>query len=238
MKEEHLLTDRFHLLTEACESNIVSDEDRAELKKSGFGSCLLAGLPPWLERYSAHLVKYINLEKEKLQEKLSEQSLNDNLSKKNKCKRKGKSISPEKEEKSPAEMPEIQSKSEGVQEQRLQNLALTLDKVKHVLRLVFGEVQMAPPILQKLHPDDMATALTDGMELFGEVLHKQIAPHMNSKLLENIETKMQAQHMDPSTANQEIEDALVRLQHECRSLQCKDICDQSIDHICIYPILH
>ena len=43
-------------MLEACESNIVSEEDYNDLGRAGLGSCLLGGLPDWLVAYAARLV--------------------------------------------------------------------------------------------------------------------------------------------------------------------------------------
>ena len=41
---------------EACELNMVSEEDYIDLGRAGLGSCLLGGLPDWLIAYAARLV--------------------------------------------------------------------------------------------------------------------------------------------------------------------------------------
>lgn len=56
LKDCHGVLDRHKLMLEACEANIVSQDDYFELGRAGLGTCLLAGLPDWLVAYSAHLV--------------------------------------------------------------------------------------------------------------------------------------------------------------------------------------
>ncbi|MQL95991.1 hypothetical protein Taro_028666 [Colocasia esculenta] len=117
-KDCHGLLDRHKLMLEACEKNFVSQKDYIDLAtKAGLGPCLLAGLPDWLITYSAHLVRFINLERTKL----PEQILKHNLEEKRKF---FTDICLE------AEKNDAEVQAEGVYNQRLQNLALTLDKVE------------------------------------------------------------------------------------------------------------
>ncbi|CAL5428499.1 unnamed protein product [Camellia sinensis] len=115
LKDWHGILDRHHLLLGACELNFVSEEDYIDLGRAGLGSCLLGGLPGWLITYSARLVRFINFERTKLPEEI----LRHNLEEKRKY---FADISIE-VEKSDAEV-----QAEGVYNQRLQNLALALDK--------------------------------------------------------------------------------------------------------------
>ncbi|KAJ6824003.1 cellulose synthase-like protein D3 [Iris pallida] len=115
LKECHGVLDRHKLLMEACEANLVSEEDYVDLGRAGLGICLLAGLPDWLVAYSAHLVRFINFERSKLPEAI----LKHNLEEKKKF---FADINFEAEE-SDAEV-----QAEGVYNTRLQNLALTLDR--------------------------------------------------------------------------------------------------------------
>lgn len=43
-------------MLEACELNLVSEEDYNDLGRAGLGSCLLGGLPDWLVAYVVRLV--------------------------------------------------------------------------------------------------------------------------------------------------------------------------------------
>lgn len=56
LTEYHGILDRHRLMLEACELNLVSEEDYIDLCKAGLGSCLLGGLPDWFIAYSARLV--------------------------------------------------------------------------------------------------------------------------------------------------------------------------------------
>ncbi|XP_010267835.1 PREDICTED: histone-lysine N-methyltransferase ATXR3-like isoform X2 [Nelumbo nucifera] len=116
LKECHGMLDRHKLMLEACELTSVSEEDYIDLGRAGLGTCLLAGLPGWLIAYSARLVRFINFERTKLPEEI----LRHNLEEKRKF---FQDISEE------VEKNEAEIQAEGVYNQRLQNLALTLDKV-------------------------------------------------------------------------------------------------------------
>ncbi|KAF8369961.1 hypothetical protein HHK36_032009 [Tetracentron sinense] len=141
-----------------------------EFDWAGLGSCLLDGLPDWLIAYSARLVRFINFERTKLPEEIQRHNLEE--------KRKFfLDIFPE-VEKSDAEV-----QAEGVYNQRLQNLALTLDKVRYVMRCVFGDPRKAPPPLEKLSPKAAVSILWNGEESLVEELLQCMAPHMEEALL-------------------------------------------------------
>ncbi|KAK4381017.1 Histone-lysine N-methyltransferase ATXR3 [Sesamum angolense] len=115
LKEHHGLLDRHCLLLEACELNSVSEEDYIDLGKAGLGSCLLGGLPDWLIAYTARLVRFINFERTKLPSEIFRHNTEE--------KRRYFAEIHLEVEKSDAEI-----QAEGVYNQRLQNLALTIDK--------------------------------------------------------------------------------------------------------------
>nr|TKR91018.1 putative histone-lysine N-methyltransferase ATXR3 isoform X1 [Populus alba] len=115
LKEWHGLLDRHYLMLGACELNSVSEEDYLDLGRAGLGSCLLGGLPDWVVAYSARLVRFINLERTKLPEEILRHNLEE--------KRKYFADTCLEVERSDAEV-----QAEGVYNQRLQNLAVTLDK--------------------------------------------------------------------------------------------------------------
>ncbi|KAI4383284.1 hypothetical protein MLD38_009140 [Melastoma candidum] len=121
LEEWHGILDRHQLMLEACEANSVSEEDYYDLTRAGLGSCLLSGLPAWLVAYSARLVRFINLERIKLPGEILRHNLEE--------RRKYFLETCIDIEKSDAEV-----QAEGVYNQRLQNLAVTLDKVRYVMR--------------------------------------------------------------------------------------------------------
>ncbi|KAK9285863.1 hypothetical protein L1049_025064 [Liquidambar formosana] len=224
LKEWHGMLDRFQLMLEACELNSVSEEDYIELGRAGLGSCLLGGLPDWLIAYSARLVRFINFERTKLPEEI----LRHNVEEKRKY---FAEISLE-VEKSDAEV-----QAEGVYNQRLQNLALTLDKVRYVMRCVFGDPKKAPPPLEKLSPEDAVSFLWKGEGSFVEELLQCMAPHMEGSMLNDLKSQIHAH--DPSgfdDIQKELQKSLLWLRDEVRNLPCTYKCrhDAAADLIHIH----
>ncbi|KNA15540.1 hypothetical protein SOVF_097420 isoform A [Spinacia oleracea] len=225
LKEWHGLLDKHRLLLEACELNWVSEEDYIDLGKAGLGSCLLGGLPEWLIAYSARLVRFINFERTKLPAEILRHNLEE---KKKYC----QEISLEME-KSDAEI-----QAEGVYNQRLQNLALTLDKVRYVLRCVFGNPKEAPPPLQKLSPGEMVSVLWNGEGSLVDQLLECIAPHIiDDRILQDLKSKIRA-HSPSNSGNNEkdLRKSLLWLRDEVRNLPCtyKSRHDAAADLIHIY----
>ncbi|CAI9759959.1 unnamed protein product [Fraxinus pennsylvanica] len=164
IKEHHGVLDRYRLMLEACEINSVSEEDYIDLGKAGLGSCLLGGLPEWLIAYSARLVRFINFERTKLPDTI----LRHNVEEKKKY---FADVSLE------IERSDAEVQAEGVYNQRLQNLALTLDKVRYVMRCVFGDPKKAPPPLERLSPEAAVSYVWKGESSVVEELIQCMAPH-------------------------------------------------------------
>ncbi|XP_058072960.1 histone-lysine N-methyltransferase ATXR3 isoform X2 [Magnolia sinica] len=224
LKECHGMLDRHQLMLEACEVNSVSEEDYIDLGRAGLGTCLLAGLPDWLIAYSARLVRFIDFERTKLPDEI----LKHNLEEKTKY---FSEISIE-VEKSDAEI-----QAEGVYNQRLQNLALTLDKVRYVMRCVFGDPKKAPPPLEKLSSEELVSLLWKGEGSLVEELVQCMAPHMEADLLSELKAKIQAH--DPSGSEdlqRELQKSLLWLRDEIRDLPCTTKCrhDAAADLIHMY----
>ncbi|GFS31876.1 SET domain protein 2 [Actinidia rufa] len=220
LKDWHGVLDRHHLLLEACELNFVSEEDYIDLGRAGLGSCLLGGLPDWLIAYSARLVRFINFERTKLPEEI----LKHNLEEKKKY---FADISIEFEKK----------QAEGVYNQRLQNLALTLDKVRYVMRFVFGDPKKAPPPLERLSPEAAISFLWKGDGSLVDELIQCIAPHMDDSMLNDLKCKIGTH--DPSDSDdipKELRKSLIWLRDEVRNLPCTYKCrhDAAADLIHIY----
>ncbi|CAL5399245.1 unnamed protein product [Camellia sinensis] len=224
LKDWHGILDRHHLLLRACELNFVSEEDYIDLGRAGLGSCLLGGLPAWLIAYSARLVRFINFERTKLPEEI----LRHNLEEKRKY---FADISIE-VEKSDAEV-----QAEGVYNQRLQNLALTLDKVRYVMRCVFGDPKKAPPPLERLSPEAAVSFLWKAEGSLVDELIQCMAPHMDDSMLNDLKSKIRAH--DPSGSDdiqKELWRSLIWLRDEVRNLPCTYKCrhDAAADLIHIY----
>ncbi|XP_051140439.1 histone-lysine N-methyltransferase ATXR3 isoform X21 [Andrographis paniculata] len=224
LKEHHGLLDRHLLLLEACELNSVTEEDYIDLGKAGLGSCLLGGLPDWLIAYSARLVRFINFERTKLPDEI----LRHNIEEKKKY---FAEIHLE-VEKSDAEI-----QAEGVYNQRLQNLALTIDKVKYVLRCVFGDPKNAPPPLERLSPNEAVSYLWKGEGSLVEELIQCMAPHMEDGVLRDLKANI-CLH-DPSGSDDteaKLRKSLLWLRDEVRNLACtyKSRHDATADLIHLY----
>ncbi|KAF5939884.1 hypothetical protein HYC85_021051 [Camellia sinensis] len=224
LKDWHGILDRHHLLLGACKLNFVSEEDYIDLGRAGLGSCLLGGLPGWLIAYSTRLVRFINFERTKLPEEILRHNLEE----------KGKhfaDISIE-VEKSDAEV-----QAEGVYNQRLQNLALTLDKVRYVMRCVFGDPKKAPPPLERLSPEAAVSFLWKAEGSLVDELIQCMAPHMDDSMLNDLKSKIRAH--DPSGSDdiqKELRRSLIWLRDEVRNLPCTYKCrhDAAADLIHIY----
>ncbi|XP_050381962.1 histone-lysine N-methyltransferase ATXR3 [Argentina anserina] len=224
LKDWHGILDRHHLMLEACELNSVTQEDYFDLERAGLGKCLLGGLPDWVIAYSARLVRFINFERTKLPEVILKNNLEE--------KRKYFSDICLEVEKSDAEV-----QAEGVFNQRLQNLAVTLDKVRYVMSSVFGDPKNAPPPLERLSAEEAVVYLWKGEGSLVEELLQSMAPHVEEQLLNDLKSKMLAH--DPSSSDdiwKELKRSLLWLRDEVRNLPCtyKSRHDAAADLIHIY----
>ncbi|GAU17061.1 hypothetical protein TSUD_105600, partial [Trifolium subterraneum] len=224
LKDSHGILDRHYLMLEACESNSVSEEDYNDLGRAGLGSCLLGGLPDWLVAYAARLVRFINFERTKLPEEILKHNLDE--------KRKYFSDVCLEVERSDAEV-----QAEGVYNQRLQNLAVTLDKVRYVMRCIFGDPRKAPPPLEKLSPEEVVSSLWKGEGSSVEELLQCIAAYVEEGILNDLRSKIHAH--DPSSSadiQKELRKSLLWLRDEIRSLSCTYKCrhDAAADLLHIY----
>ncbi|KAF7805830.1 putative histone-lysine N-methyltransferase ATXR3 [Senna tora] len=226
LEEWHGILDCHYLMLEACELNSVSEEDYNDLGRAGLGSCLLGGLPDWLVAYTARLVRFINFERTKLPEEI----LRHNLEEKRKFF--SDTCLDLEVERSDAEV-----QAEGVYNQRLQNLAITLDKVRYVMRSVYGDPRRAPPPLVKLSPEAAVSFLWKGEDSFVEELLQCMAPHVEEDTLNDLKSKIHA--IDPSGSGdiqKELQKSLLWLRDEVRNLPCTYKCrhDAAADLIHIY----
>ncbi|XP_047313544.1 histone-lysine N-methyltransferase ATXR3 [Impatiens glandulifera] len=224
LNEWNGILDCHYLMLEACELNIVTEEDYLDLGRAGLGSCLLGGLPDWLVAYAARLVRFINFERTKLPEAI----LRHNLEEKRKY---FIEISIE------VERNDAEIQAEGVYNQRLQNLALTLDKVRYVMRRVYGDPKKAPPLLEKLSPEEAVSFLWKGDGSFVEDLLESITPYMDDVMLNDLKAKIHVHNPSGSTdVQKELKKSLIWLRDEVRNLPCTYKCrhDAAADLIHIY----
>ncbi|XP_071698145.1 histone-lysine N-methyltransferase ATXR3-like [Rutidosis leptorrhynchoides] len=224
LEECHGILNRHQMMLEACELNFVSEEDYIELSKAGLGSCLLSGLPDWLIAYSARVARYIHFERTKLPEVI----LAHNLEEKKKY---FADICLE------SEKHEAEIQAEGVFNQRIQNLALTLDKVRYVMKTVFGDPKRAPPLLEKLTSKQVASFIWKGEGSFVNELMQCLAPHLEDAYLNELKSSIRAH--DPSSSDDiqgGLRKSLLWLRDEVRNLQSSLKCrhDAAADLIHIY----
>ncbi|MCO5550473.1 hypothetical protein L7F22_003960 [Adiantum nelumboides] len=143
MKEDHSLLHRHDLLLHACISGLATAEDWDILKQAGLGSCLLDGLPGWTIKYAAGVVRFVNEEKKFLPREILKSILGER-----KLERAGES-----------EAFEAEIQADGVFNTRLQNLAITLDKVRYVFKRLYGNPALAPPPLRMLKPAEVVSLI-------------------------------------------------------------------------------
>ncbi|KAL6552637.1 hypothetical protein OROHE_008001 [Orobanche hederae] len=94
---------------------------------------------------------------------------------------------------------DIHLEAEGVYNQRLQNLALTINKVKYVMRCAFSDLKKAPPILERLIPEAAASYIWKGDGSFVEELIECMTPHTEDVALRELKAKIHSH--DPSCSN-------------------------------------
>ncbi|KAH7365252.1 hypothetical protein KP509_18G017200 [Ceratopteris richardii] len=139
MKEGHSVLHRYDLLLRACIDDSLMPGDWDVLKQAGLGSCLLDGLPEWTIKYAVGVVRFINEEKKFLPREILKNIVNER-----KLERAGES-----------EALEAEIQADGVFNTRLQNLAITLDKVRYAFKRIYGNPSLAPPPLRMLKPADV-----------------------------------------------------------------------------------
>lgn len=143
MKDCHGILHRHDLLLQACISSHTSREDWDDLRKAGVGSCLLEGLPDWTIRYAAGVVRFMNTERKSLPKEILK-----TIIKERRLETYGE-----------AEFLEAGIQADGVFNSRLQNLAITLDKVRYVFKELYTDSTKAPPPLRKLEPRELISLI-------------------------------------------------------------------------------
>lgn len=109
MKQHHTFVDRNYLLWYACVNPEITPEDRKILDKHGIKSSLITpDVPNWLEKWASLILRFCEYEKDNIIQPLKE--LNPNYT-------------------------DLQCESEArnILSNRISNIAITLDKVKHCL---------------------------------------------------------------------------------------------------------
>ncbi|KAJ6733810.1 HISTONE-LYSINE N-METHYLTRANSFERASE ATXR3 [Salix koriyanagi] len=117
------------------------------------------------------------------------------------------------------------------------NLAVTLDKVRYVMRCIFGDPKQAPPPLEKLTPEETVSLLWKGDGSLVDELLQCMSPYMDADILNDLRSKVRAR--DPSDSDdiqKALQKSLLWLRDEVRSLPCTYKCrhDAAADLIHVY----
>ncbi|XP_024523733.1 histone-lysine N-methyltransferase ATXR3 [Selaginella moellendorffii] len=204
IKERHGLLDRHVLLLEACCEGPVTRLELEEMRQAGVGSCLLDGLPDWLLKYTARLVEFMNLER---------QLLPDELMRSVKKKRKDADLSYE------LGRVDAENQAEGVYNQRLQNIAITLDKVRYVLRQLFTDPREAPPLLKKLDQKELVSRLWSAENSIVNELLSCMMPHIPADRLAELKRQVQEHTPDERDDGGSLRESLLWLRDTLRGLE-------------------
>ncbi|CAM6037532.1 unnamed protein product [Sphagnum compactum] len=176
LKEYHGLLDRHNLLLQACTSGRVTQRESEDLKQAGLGTCLLHGLPDWVIKYAAGVVAYLNFERQRLPDELMKAEM---------LKHTGIEL----------DRQDVEVQADGVYNQRLQNLAITLDKVRYILTKLYGQASMAPAPLRMLKPLELVDSIWKGKKSIVAELLQCMAVHAPEGL--QVLTRQIREH-DPS----------------------------------------
>eukprot|EP00850_Spirogloea_muscicola_P023604 SM000371S13656 [mRNA] locus=s371:52674:63220:- [translate_table: standard] len=191
--EHHGLLDRHRMLLEACSSKEgVTAAEIEQLAKSGFGKCLLHDLPDWAVKYAARLVEFIAEERKLLPGILYKEG------------RKGRRRPMQRlQDDGEDSLEAAQEQAEGVWLSRLQNLAITLDKVRYCLKVLYGEAKEGLPPLRILSPRELIQKLWIGdgsseASVVNQML-KCVAPHMEKAAMARLWQEVRSRDGVPET---------------------------------------
>eukprot|EP00250_Pteridium_aquilinum_P014016 c21723_g1_i2 orf=471-7637(-) len=174
MREDHSLLHRHDLLLHACIAGHATAEDWDVLKQAGLGSCLLDGLPGWTVKYAAGVVRFVNEERKFLPREILKSILSER-----RLERAGES-----------EAFEAEIQADGVFNTRLQNLAITLDKVRYVFKRIYGDPGAAPPPLRMLKPAEVVALIwKHENSVVADLLHG-MSQHISKEDLSEFERKV------------------------------------------------
>lgn len=156
ISDRHTFLDRTALLLRAS-TEPMSDEDRERCNRFGFKSSILSDLPEWGVRYVAQVLKYVEYERRVMPAELSQWNANHDL---------------------PASPEDVEDACEGIQLQRLQNLAIAMDKIKYVLRGSAHNGGDKLPPLHRLEADRIVVDLWSGEQSVMRELVDVMKPHI------------------------------------------------------------
>ncbi|KAI5060431.1 hypothetical protein GOP47_0024851, partial [Adiantum capillus-veneris] len=221
MKEDHSLLHRHDLLLHACINGSATPEDWDILKQAGLGSCLLDGLPGWTIKYAAGVVRFVNEEKKFLPREILKNILGER-----KLERAGES-----------EAFEAEIQADGVFNTRLQNLAITLDKVRYVFKRLYGNPALAPPPLKMLKPMEVVSLIwKHENSVVADLLHG-MSQHISKEDL--LDFKRRVREHEPSqigNIEKNLQQSLIWLRDElCKApITCASRHDGAADLIHMY----
>lgn len=109
MKNEHTFLDRNFIIYKAVTQRILSDIDKERLRRNGLGDSSLAVAPEWLKVWASLVCEYLEYEEERYTEFFKEDY-------------------PKNYD---VDMIKIDAKAQ--KESQIQNIAITIDKIMHVL---------------------------------------------------------------------------------------------------------
>ncbi|KAH9323189.1 hypothetical protein KI387_017828, partial [Taxus chinensis] len=224
LKECHSVLNRHHLLLEAC-TDSVTQKDVSDLRAAGVGTCLLSGLPDWAVAYSAHVVRFMNHERSKLPDQI--------LKHIRKEKRKaGIEISSEYDERGEAEI-----QADGFYNQRLHNLAITLDKARYIISKLFEDPTKAPPPLRKVEATELVSLLWKDEDSLVEELLRCMANYVSEERLNRLKQQVHRRELSGSrNSEKSLRESLLWLRDELRNMpsSCKCRHDAAADLIHLY----
>lgn len=221
MKEDHSLLHRHDLLLHACIDGYATAKDWDVLKQAGLGSCLLDGLPGWTIKYAAGVVRFVNEERKFLPREILKSILSER-----RLERAGES-----------EALDAEIQADGVFNTRLQNLAITLDKVRYVFKKVYGDPEAAPPPLRMLKPSEVVSLVwKHENSVVADLLHG-MSQHISKEDL--LEFKRKVREHEPSQSgdiSKNLQQSLIWLRDElCKApIACVSRHDGAADLIHMY----
>ncbi|KAL3697909.1 hypothetical protein R1sor_011985 [Riccia sorocarpa] len=218
--KDHGILDRHRLLLSSCSSSAITDKEMEEMRLSGFGASALAGLPQWALKYTSNLVRFMNHEKASLPGELSKDPEHRRV------------LGMFESASAQAEFTDITT--DGVYNQRLQNLTITLDKVRHILTELYREPSAAPPPVRKLDPREMVQWIWKKQNSVVNELVQSLAPHLKSEAL--MEFKAAIGRNSPNDNGVNLHMALLWLRDALRRLpaSCNARHDAAADLIHLY----
>eukprot|EP00897_Mesotaenium_endlicherianum_P003789 jgi/Mesen1/3438/ME000194S02585 len=216
MSDKHGLLERHAMLLDACcgaggsdaAPPRVEEDELRDLRKSGFGHCLLSEIPEWAQKYAARLVRFINWEREELPRALMRHSTKQLLARSAKKQPRRKAVGAEvaaaawgvgdpRDHEDAVNLEYARAEAEGLYFSRLQNLAITMDKVRYCLKMLYGDPKKGPPPLRCVEGAELVHRVWGGDTSVVGALLKSMAPHMSKDALLALRERVRAHNPEP-----------------------------------------